>query len=150
MMTDSFTNSDNEIGSPNYHYWIQRYDFSSQEYKNVSAEKAINAFNEFDWDTELSHQNKSDESESCPSGIGIHNGYGEAKPNQSLLHICPIDKNNVFFNLHYPVSKKLLGFIPYVKEEIYYAKNVPKIIIPELIRLFFRKNYREIIKRTSK
>lgn len=149
ITTCSCTNSEPEMENNTYSYWIQRYDYSSHDFGIASVEEAIEAFNEFDWNLELSLRIEGSGDKDCPSGIGINTGYKKNKSKKFLLHICPENQNNIFFNLHYPVLKKYFGFIPYIKEEVYYANKIPKSKVPEIIRLFYKENFKEIIKITS-
>lgn len=75
----------------------------------------------------------------------IHNGFGRNK-NAVLLHICPKDKEAVFFNFHYPKKKKFIGIFPYTSEETYYLESYPLEKVHELIHAVFNDKYEYILK----
>lgn len=97
-------------------YWIQKTDYSSFEKNDVDADLLLAAFNQYDWSAELIAFNESDESNNCPAGMGIN-------IDGALLHVCPNDKDSLFFNYHYVVEGKWLGLIPFRKPSIHYVKN---------------------------
>ena len=149
IITFSCIKNESEMKNDTFTYWIQRHDYSSQDFGVASISEAINAFNKFDWDLEQSLTIDGSGDKDCPAGIGISNGYSENESTKSLLHICIGDKNNFFLNLHYPVEKKYFGFIPYIKEEIYYVNKIPKSKVSEIIRLFYEAKFEEIINKTT-
>lgn len=141
---DEKMNDKNEAQS-NYHYWIQRYDYSSKEFKNISLKQAIMAFNDYDWEKELSSFQEGSGGKDCPPGIGIHNDYDGVKKRGKLLHICPNDKAGVFFNFHYFTYERSLFILKSKKENIHYVKDYPKNRVPELIKLFFDNKIHKIL-----
>ena len=127
-----------------FSYWIQKHDYSSIEETDVSENEVIDAFKTFDWENELkSFEDDPTLEKDCPAGIGIHNGFGQNK-NAVLLHICPKDKDSVFFNFHYLQKKKFIGIFPYTAEETYYLENYPLEKVHELIHAVFNDNYDHI------
>ncbi len=108
-------------------YWIQKSDYSSQDRKAESVDDVIRAFHEFDWASELNSFVEEDDSKNCPAGLGVwFNG--------DLLHICPNDKNSVFFNFHHKTHKKLFGLFPYVKNKVHYARKYDVSGVGNLIK----------------
>jgi hypothetical protein len=131
---------------PMFSFWIQKHDYSSIEKADVSENEAINAFKNFDWENELkSFADDPALGKDCPAGIGIHNGFGQNK-NAVLIHICPKDKDSVFFNFHYHKKRKFIGLFPYFTEEIKYAESFQFENVPELIHAAFNGNYDYILK----
>lgn len=129
-----------------FSYWIQKHDYSSIEETDVSVNEAIDAFKSFDWGNELkSIEDDPKLEKDCPAGIGIHNGFGQNKK-AVLLHICPKDKDSVFFNFHYPLKKKFMGIFPYISDKIYYLESYPIEKVQELIHAVFNNNYDHILK----
>lgn len=124
-----------------FNYWIQKHDYSSIEETDVSEIDTINAFKNFDWENELkSFEDDPALEKDCPAGIGIHNGFGQNK-NAILLHICPKDKDSVFFNFYYPQKRKFIGIFPYTEEKKYYLESYPLEKLPELIHEVFKLNF---------
>ncbi len=131
-----------------YSYWIQKHDFSSDEYNNVSLQDTLKAFRKFDWNKELSLRVEGENDKECPPGIGIFDGANSTSYSL-FLHICPIDLNYVFINFHYPTKKKLLGIFPYVNSKINYVEKYPFEKVPDLIKMLFRENIEGIIQLTG-
>ena len=50
----SCINSEIIMENDNYRYWIQKYDYSSQNFGIASVKETIKAFNNFNWALELS------------------------------------------------------------------------------------------------
>jgi len=121
--------------------WIQKHDYSSIEETNVSENGTINAFKNFDRENELkSFEDDPELGKDCPPRIGIHNGFGQNK-NTLLLHICPKDKDSVFFNFHYPIKKKFLGLFTYSTEAIKYTESFQFEKVPGLIHALFNSDF---------
>jgi hypothetical protein len=128
-------------------YWIQRHDYSGQDFPKVSADEAIAAFSDFDWATELA-AGAPDPERNCPPGIGFHNGFGEAEnPDPMLLHICPKDLENVSFHFHFGrrEARWLFGLLKGSEEQIHDVEDYPIRLIPELIRTFFEGGIDDIL-----
>lgn len=123
-----------------FHYWIQRHDYSiAREEHKVSLRDAIEAFENFDWGSELAIFNEDDVERNCPPGIGFHNGYERSSAGTMLLHICLKDADTVFFSFHHSLSvdKKMFGLLKDVKEDVNQVADFPRDKAPELIRWFF-------------
>ena len=127
------------------YYWIQKTDYSAEEFQVSSKEQAINDFLKYDWQTELKKYNESDDSLNCSTGFGLHDGLKDGTNFTTLLHICPIDKNQVFFNLHYQVENKFLGIFKYKSNEIFYKNEVSYNDVIKIIGLFYDSNVESII-----
>jgi hypothetical protein len=126
-------------------YWIQRHDYSSETHLNVSLAQAKTAYQRFAWDSELGLYREGVEGKDCPPGIGINSGGSLGEKDSYLLHICPTNATNAFFNFDYPKSKKFLGFISYSSDEIHYVPNFPRDNVVKLIESFYSANYAEIL-----
>ena len=83
--------------------WIQRHDFSYEELNINSSEEAVNAFENFDWKTELLNLEESEE-EVCPPGFGIVADDGH------ILHLCPKESGECLTHFHYPKKERILFF----------------------------------------
>ncbi len=126
-------------------YWIQRHDYSSETQSNVSLAEAKAVYQNFDWDSELGMYLEGVDNKDCRPGIGINNGRPLGQKDSYLLHICPTNATNAFFNFHYPKSKKILGIISYSSDEIHYVPNYPRDNVVKLIELFYDGNHAEIL-----
>lgn len=126
--------------------WIQKTDYKSLNYEINSTNEAIDLFTNFDWISELNKYKEDDDNNNCPTGIGYHDGVKDGTEFNKLLHICPIDENYVFFNLHYPIEKKLFGIFKYRSSKIYYNEKISISYVPQLIKLFNISDFKEIIK----
>lgn len=122
-----------------YSYWIEKHDYSmAAEAKDVSLRDALEAFESYDWDSELTAFDRNDPHGNCPPGIGYHDGYDGKTPGTMLLHICPRDGQTVFFNLIHSVKieKRLLGLLNNVEQEEHCVADFPRQRVPELVRWF--------------
>jgi len=119
-------------------YWIQKSDYSSEEWKNVEQVEIVEAFSSFSWAAELGRFDVDDQDNNCPAGIGID-------INDVLLHICPNDKESVFFNYHYAKDVKILGLIPSTKKAIHYVERIPVSMVESLINLHVSGKKEEIL-----
>ncbi|MEM7221648.1 MAG: hypothetical protein AAF495_01630 [Pseudomonadota bacterium] len=128
-----------------FSYWIQCHDYGSEDFGAVSLNGAIEAFESFDWARVLALFDEDDDARNCPPGMGLHDGFGSGNPETRLLHLCPIDEQSLFFNLHYPRKRKWLGFIPTKSQEIHYANPYPRRQVPLLIRQFAEDDLAAII-----
>lgn len=96
--------------------WIQLHDFSSEEIGNATEEQARQALSTFDWQREIQREKESSP-ESCPPGLGLVSDSNE------ILHICPGESDSCSIHYHYPVSKKVLGFIPVTDQESHFVES---------------------------
>ena len=119
-------------------YWIQKSDYSSEEWDNVSKIDILEAFRSFDWAAELDKFDIDDHENNCPCGIGID-------INEVLLHICPNDKESVFINYHYVKHGKILGLIPSTKNAIHYVEQIPISMVESLINSHFSGKKEDIL-----
>jgi hypothetical protein len=126
-------------------YWIQRHNYSSETQSNVSLAQAKAAYRNFDWDSELGLYREGVDGKDCPPGIGINNGEPLGETDSYLLHICPTNATNAFFNFHYPKSEKFLVIISYSNDAIHYVPNFPRDNVVKLIGDFYSANYGEIL-----
>ena len=126
-------------------YWIQRHDYSADDVSDSSLEQTMKAFNDFDWDLELSQFNENIEGKDCPPGIGINNGIPLNEKRGFLLHICPIDKQKIFFNFHYQKPSSIFGIRIGTSSEVYNVAEYPKSEVPNLIKQFYAGKYNQIL-----
>ena len=134
-----------EHGIKNYHYWIQKHDYSLEEFNNVTINQTIKAFIDYDWRSELASYIERSGDKDCPPGIGIHDGFDDTNIKGELLHICPYNETEVFFNYHYYTSEKILIFFKTNKDNIHYVKSYSKVKVPELIAFFFNNKRHKIL-----
>lgn len=128
-------------------YWIQRHDYSAQDFPEATADEAAAAFSGFDWAGELAAAGP-EQGRDCPPGIGFHNGFGEAaNPDPMLLHICPNDADSVLFHFHHDrhETRWLFGLLKGTAERIHTVQDYPTRRVPDLIRLFFKGRTDEIL-----
>jgi len=119
-------------------YWIQKHDYSSFEVKDASLNDVVEIFESFDWEMELQSYQANNNEKNCPAGIGI-NLHG------CLLHICPIDKDIVFFNFHHRYEDKLFGMFSRAKEDIHYVAKFPSTKFRVLVGLFESRKFNDIL-----
>ena len=81
--------------------WIQRHDYSYEELGINTPEKAVGAFEEFDWSDEI-QKGKESEEDSCSPGFGI------VSDDRYVLHLCPRDSGDCLIHFHYPHKEKYL------------------------------------------
>lgn len=118
-------------------YWIQKHDFSADDFEAKSIEEIIEAFENFDWAKELA--SVSDEGDkNCPPGLGV-------RTSDCILHICPVDKTTVFFNYTYTVAGKILGLFNRIKDQTHYVPKYPVNEVPNLLRLYATSRQNEIL-----
>ena len=127
-------------------YWIQKHDYSSEDFSDVTADQAIMAYAAFDWRRELASYDEEAEDRDCPPGIGFHNGYGHGNPEAMLLHICPKDARTVFINFHRRSRKHSRWFGKGSVEDVRYAESVGGALVPDLIRSFFALDQDSILR----
>ena len=119
--------------------WIQLHDFSSSEKNDVSVEQAKEAFSTFDWKSEIDAVNKT-KKDTCDAGIGL------VTPDQSILHICPIDLNSCYVFYSYKISTKLLGFIPTKRTKDHWIDSLSFSEALKLIEHHFNGDREAILK----
>jgi hypothetical protein len=121
-------------------YWIQRADFTSEEYEAVNVAEIQRAFRSRSWSGEVEFENRRREAgeESCPPGLGIVAGDGR------ILHLCPSGSDMVV-HYHFPETKKLLGFLNSSRERTITAdKELARA--EELINLFVAADHKKLVK----
>lgn len=115
----------------------------------MTVEEAIQAFQAYDWERELSAMVDESGDHNCPPGIGIHNGFDNPETlHPHLLHICPRDSQSVFLNMHYPLTKKILGVFSSTREHVHHVDQFPLKDVPTVIRLFFKGDVEHLIQVT--
>ena len=112
-------------------YWIQRADFSTTEHGLVGEHEAVQAFQQYDWVTEVARARRLEASgvEFCAPGIGF-----VAEPDH-FLHVCP-DGATAVVHYYYEGRRGLLGLLSNRRQGVLTAESVPPGTVLELIRLF--------------
>ena len=119
--------------------WIQRHDFSSENFEFADASDAKKALHDFDWATECKLQAESeDENATCDPGLGLLVG------DTHILHICPYPEQMCMVHFVFPKKKKLLGFIPILREATRTWKGLPLADADHLIGALFAEDYDSI------
>ena len=126
-------------------YWIQRHDYSSETQSDASLGETKAAYKNFDWNSELALYRDGVDGKDCPPGIGINNGKPLGQKGSVLLHICPYDASNAFFNFHFPKRKTMLGIFRYSSQEIHYVPKYPRDRVLSLIEAFYATSYDQIL-----
>ncbi|MDJ0609742.1 MAG: hypothetical protein QNJ67_12265 [Kiloniellales bacterium] len=130
-----------------FSYWIQRHDYSAENFGDVTADEAIRAYADYDWGSELAAYDEDSDDRDCPPGIGFHNGYDGSNPEGMLLHICPLDATTVFLNFQRKTARRLLGVFPVMVDDVHYAEAVQAVLVPDLIRSLFALDPEPILRR---
>ena len=118
-------------------YWIQKHDYSADDFDVNTVEEIIEAFKCFDWSNEI--RSLADETDkNCPPGLGINS-------QDQLLHICPVDEEFVFFNYHYKENGKILGLFNTIKNRTHYVAKYPIKEISSLLTLYAVSNQSAIL-----
>lgn len=126
-------------------YWIQRHDYSSETVNESSLVETIRAYSKFDWESEISKFQKNVEGKDCPPGIGINNGKSLDQEGSFLLHICPFDTDDTFFNYHYQKPLSFLGLKLGSDSEIHHVAIYPRDKITKLIEIFYAGTHQKIL-----
>ena len=116
-------------------YWIQLHDYSSTTYKDASPIETKNAFKTFDWDLELERFDENDPERNCPPGIGVSNGVPLTEDGAILLHVCPLDTDSAFVNIHCSHLGRTFGIFPKVKQDTKYVESIDRLRVDGLIDL---------------
>ncbi len=126
-------------------YWIQRHDYSSDDVGESNLAQTIKAFNDFDWEFELSLFQENTDDKDCPPGIGINNGKPLDKKGGLLLHICLIDKQNVFFSFHYQKLSSIFGINIGTSAKVHHVAEYPRNKVSNLIEQFYAGEHDQIL-----
>ena len=121
--------------------WMQMHDLSHADLPDGSIESATQALGEFDWDSEIQKEEQAaaSGSECCPPGMGFVCDSGR------ILHIIPASGSRSHYHYHYPLTKKLLGFIPVTSQAIVSVRDVPDAQRPELIQCHYDQNHNRVL-----
>lgn len=121
--------------------WIQRHDLSAENFEFADASAAKKALHDFDWATECRLQAESeDENAICDPGFGLLVG------DTHILHICPHPEQMCMVHFVFPKKKKLLGFIPILREATRTWKGLPLADADHMIELLFTGDYQGLAK----
>ena len=119
--------------------WIQLHDFSTKEMGDVTLSQSTEALSTFDWQSELSKRDESDD-ETCDPGLGLVAG------DETILHICPQGPDEYTVHYLHPVRKKILGFIPFHSQKNHFISSCPTSTATKLIEYHFDGKRDEILK----
>ena len=125
-------------------YWIQKADFSHEDFDAVDYRQAEVALKNFDWRREKQYQQEleTSERENCDPGIGFPSDDGR------ILHICPDGTGKAYFHYHYSTERKFLWIIPYTSDEIATVLNINELDFGEIIKRFFLSDHEWLINKT--
>jgi hypothetical protein len=119
--------------------WIQRTDFSSEEYGDTEPGEAKRIFRDFDWASELARFEPEQEAHTCCAcGMGLH-----SEDSSLILHVCPRDSQDVFFHFDWPKRKRFLWF-RWLGQAQAHAAHYPKVQVPRLIDMLYAGEYESI------
>ncbi len=120
----------------NWRYWIQRHDYSSEEFDAASAQIVVDAFEAFDWSSEVKLAEAGEDDRDCPPGLGLHDGFGDHN-DATLVHICPQADGTLTVNAHWPVPGKILGLFNVTKREVHFSEGIARDQVFRLIEPMF-------------
>ena len=125
-------------------YWIQKADFTSEDFGAVDYKQAQVALKKFDWAKEIQKQNELEKSgnESCDPGIGFISDDGR------MLHICPNGKGKAYFHYHFSKTRRLFGLIPSKSDLIASRMDIHEFDLAEVIRRFYLSDHEWIMDKT--
>lgn len=117
-------------------FWIQRADFSSEEFDPVELKIAQAIVTGYNWASELAlfhklfEESENHWDECCSPGIGFL-----TDDEKHLLHICPMDDESALcFYLQLDVTGQS-------EDERWSLENAGLEQINQLLKLFFEENY---------
>ena len=125
-------------------YWIQKADFTAEDFDAVDFKQAQDVFNKYDWHKEIKIKSDLDKSgsEYCDPGIGFVPGDGR------ILHICPDGKGKAGVHYHFLEKKKILGLIPHTSNQIVSNIDIKESEIEEIIHYFYLNDHEWLIRKT--
>lgn len=123
-------------------YWIQRADFTSDEFDAVDETEARRALTGHGWAAELDLMDTREarDEETCPPGIGFIADDGR------ILHICPERDGRAMYHYHFKAPWRLLWLIPMSGEGLRTRMDMPFSETPELITRFFANDHDWLIR----
>ena len=126
-------------------YWIQRADFTSEDYSTVDYKKAERVLKGHDWNAEIKKQEELEQSgkEHCDPGIGFVPDDGR------ILHICPDGKGKAYFHYHYYETRKILAIIPLRSQQTASKMDINEFELGEVIRRFFLNDHDWLISKAK-
>ena len=84
--------------------WIQKHDFTSQEFEAPDSSYAKRVLGEFDWLAELNQQAE-EGTETCDPGLGLVMEDGH------ILHLCPNGRKRHLIHFHFPRKNRFSALI---------------------------------------
>lgn len=118
--------------------WLQRRDFSCEEFELADARAAFCLLREFDWRSELKLRTETWRGR-CDPGLGLIVGDGH------VLHICPDEDGRSIVHFHHPVVRKILWF-DFRKQKLNTWYDVPMDKVELMIESLFRGDYNELVR----
>ena len=125
-------------------YWIQRHNYSAEGVARSSESETIEAYLNFDWDSELGKFREGESGVDCPPGIGVNNSIALSEPLGLLLHICPYSQTEAFVNFHFQKGTRIFGLFPSLRSEVHHSPVVDRSSIPGMIRNLYRGELKEL------
>jgi len=121
--------------------WMQMHDLSHADLPDGSIESAIRALSEFDWNSESLKEEQAAASgaETCPPGMGFVSG------DSRILHIMPSSHSRSHYHYHFPVTRKLLGFIPSTRQATISVRQLPDQHRPAIIQHHYAGNHEAVV-----
>jgi len=123
-------------------YKIRKYDYSFEKVRTATAEDAIRAFEEYDWDTECALYEERIENKRYPPGIVLHTEIYDGDPGATHMTICPRGESSVSFDLSFLTGKRLLS--GEAIRVMYFSEHLERNLVPELVRLFYLQKTAEL------
>jgi hypothetical protein len=126
-------------------YWIQKADFSAEEFASATASEAIDIIHHHDWNRELAlrFEREAAGKEFCDPGIGFIASDGR------ILHICPVNDRSAYFHYHFPVSTKILGLIPRTRQVTSSNMSIQQERLSEVVEKFFQGDHDWLLSHSS-
>lgn len=125
-------------------YWIQRADFSSQDYTAASEQEALQVLLSHDWNAELDfyRQLESKGEEVCDPGIGF------LPDSQRILHICPVDRFYAYFHYQYTVKTRVFGIFSWPRNLVGSNMKVRRSELTEILHRFLSGDHDWLLQKT--
>jgi len=117
--------------------WLQKHDFSSEEFEISDASNAKKILGEFDWQGELSRQVQAT-SETCDPGLGLVTDEGD------ILHICPGTDGRCMVHFHFSDTREAFGLFSRKVDLLKTFRDVSLGRVHQMIDAFFVHDFERI------